>query len=424
VLYPQPVLALLNQSEYLPNQLLHGSIGLLVFLVLSSLRFKQREYWAKYLRVAAFFHLALFFGVLVFKLSSWPPLVNALLTAYPWLERFHPFEPTAHMIEELATMGGYSYLAAIYLRREYPSVMEKRWLHYVLGTAFEVYAICWILSLAIALSAPFPMTGLYTDLNAWSVLYRAFILVPGIVYCALFTYVFIDAAFERSARSAVRLTLLAIGTTSWSLVCAEQLAWAAVHALANDGLRDLLALPHVTAESLLYGLWGATWIGAFVISCTSSQAEETMQDYIKYLRIMRYLKSITQHARTLIPDWRSVSEDIRHACSQYDIHSDELQASIALAKVVAHERLYPSRLPELIEMLHSLRSSLAKNLDPNSTEMHTLLNDPYARSLNDAAALLSKHPPSHFASRPRWAQIAIQMLSHHGYLKPGFGDIV
>lgn len=274
-----PTLALLNQSEYLPNQLMHGGIGLLVFAALYLLSRRRRSLWASYLKVAAYFHLALFFGVLIFKISGSEVFEERMLSAFPPLDRFHPFEPAAHMIQELATMGAYSYLAVVYLRREYPNVFERPMLHSVLGTAFHVYGACWVAALAVGLAHPFPMTGLDTELNSWSVLYRGLILLPGVFYCSIFAWVFWEASRQKTvASSARRLKYLGLGALCWALICAEQFAWAVVHAQAPPSLRDTLAAPHVIAEGVLYFFMGATWLAALLVSYRISPAERNIQD--------------------------------------------------------------------------------------------------------------------------------------------------
>ena len=350
-------LALLNQSEYLPNQLLQGCTGLFVFMVLFLLSRRRSSLWAYYIRLVAYFHLALFVGVVVFKLSGTDFVEQWLLSTFPASERFYPFEPAAHMIEEFATMGGFTCLAVVYLCRQYPNVFERPMLSSVLKSALPVYALCWLIALYVGLSHPFPMTGLHTHLNGWSLLYRAVILLPGIFYCSLFTYVFWEAARQRTmARSARRQALLAVGSFFWALACAEQLTWAALHALARPAMSDSWAGAHVACESTLFLLSGLAWLGAALVSYHISPIEQTIQDYMTYLRRMRHLRSELAGLYRLFPHWKFTVDRIDSASSDLGLSDAEHRETIKLIQIVSLPHLRSDYSRSMLHSLEELRA--------------------------------------------------------------------
>lgn len=389
-----PTLALLNQSEFLPNQLMHGAIGLVIFAALFLLSRRRRSLWASYLKVAAYFHIALFFGVLVFKISGAGFFEEAALGAFPFLDRFHPFEPAAHMIQELATMGAYSYLAVVYLRREYPNVFERPMLHFVLGTAFPVYGACWVAALAVGLAHPFPMTGLDTELNSWSVLYRGLILLPGVFYCSIFVWVFWEASGQKAvAPSARRLKYLGLGALCWALVCAEQFAWAIVHAEASPSLREALAAPHVIAEGALYFFMGATWLAALLVSYRISPAERNIQDYMNYLRRMRHLKTELADLYRMMPHWRLTADRLGSASRALGLSDDQREQSLLLVQLASLPYLKRTCDRTMIQALEDLRDRLLERLPPDSDEVAVLSDEPEGRCLGPALLLLDDPPP-------------------------------
>lgn len=404
------MLALLNQSEYLPNQLLHGSIGLLVFAVLFVFSRRRSALWAYWLKVLAYFHLGLFFGVLIFKLSGTGFFEEWMLSVLPASARFYPFEPAAHMVEELATMGGYSYLAVVYLRREYPNVFERPALSSVLKSAFPVYALCWSLALCVGLLHPFPMTGLHTRLDEWSVLYRAAILLPGVFYCSVFTWVFWEAARQKTvARSARRQILLGLGALSWALVCAEQFAWSALHALASPSTRDSWAAWHVASESGLYTLMGATWLGAALVSYRISPIERNIQDYMNYLRRTRHLKSELADLYRLLPQWKLATYRLHSGGGALGLPKAERDEALKLVQLASLPRLKTTYTEPMLRSLYELRASLLEKLPAESSEFAVLSTEPEGRSLGPALLLLDD--PADLSDEPFKVQLAAGVLN-------------
>jgi hypothetical protein len=383
------MVALLNQSEYLPNQLLHGSIGLCVFVVLFVFSRRRTELWAYWLRICAYFHLGLFFGVLIFKISGAGFFETWMLSTLPASKGFHPFEPIAHMIEEFATMGAYSFVAVFYLRREYPNVFERPRLSSILKSAFPVYTLCWFIALYVALAHPFPMTGLHTRINDWSVLYRAVILLPGVFYCSIFTWIFWEAARQRTvARSARRQTLLALGSLSWALVCAEQFAWATLHAFASPGVRDNWAMTHVISESSLYTFMGLTWLGAALVSYQISPIERNIQNYMNYLRRMRHLKSELADLYRQFPQWKLTTDRLVSAGEALGLSDAEQRETLKLIQIASLPRLRSNYTRSMLYSLHELRDSLLEKLPTDSSELAVLHSEPEGKSLGPALLLL------------------------------------
>ena len=411
-------LALLNQSEYLPNQILHGTVGLVVFLSLFFLSFRRPSLWARYIKVAAYFHLALAVGVLVFKLSSLQAVDAYILERVPALKPFYPFEPAAHMVQELATMGAYAYLAVFYLRRNLVNVIERPRVHFVLGTAFHVYTACWLVALLVGLAHPFPMTGLDTDLDGWSVLYRGAILLPGVLYCSIFTFVFWEASLEKSeARSRARLSLLALGSLSWTLICAEQFGWAMIHAWAPASLRDALATPHVVSESALYSLMGASWLAALLVSYRRSATERSMEDHREYQRLMRQLKRELHGLYRLIPNWRLTLDRMHRAGQALGLSPEERAGTQKCVELVAVVRLRDAFSHSRLTTLFWLRRTLLESLPESAAERMDLLSDPVAASVGPALLLTSDPPPTDLSSHGTPVELAAVAAADTGLLQ-------
>lgn len=404
-------IALLNASEYPPNQIVHGGVGVFVFVVLYAFSRARSSLWASYwIRVLAYVHLAFFLGMAVFKLSGTGFAEQWLLSTFPGSQRFYPFEPAAHMIEEFATMGGFSYLAVVYLRREYPNVFERPLLSSVLFAAFPVYILCWLVAFFVGILHPFPMTGLHTELNGWSVLYRMVILLPGIFYCFVFTFVFSEAARQKTtARSARRQTLFAVGSLLWALACTVQLAWAMVHALAAPSTRDLLAFPYVVAESSLFVLMGLAWLAAALVSYRISPIERNIQDYMNYLRRMRHLKGELVFLYRRLPQWKLMTDRLHSAAQQFGLSRTDEQEAIKLVQIASLPRLKPTYTPSMLGSLDGLRSSLLNRLPQDSSEFATLDAEPEGNALGPALLLLDDPPD--VSAEPTKVQLAAGVLN-------------
>jgi hypothetical protein len=403
-------IALLNASEYPPNQVVHGGVGLVVFVVLYVFS-RARSLWASYwIRVLAYVHLAFFLGMAVFKLSGTGFVEQWVLDTLPGSQRFYPFEPAAHMIEELATMGGFSYLAVVYLRREYPNVFERPLLSTVLLSAIPVYTVCWLVALCIGLMHPFPMTGLHTQLNDWSVLYRMVILLPGIFYCFVFTFVFWEAARQRTvARSARRQTLLAIGSLFWALACTVQLAWATLHALAAPSTRDFWASPYVVSESVLFVLMGLAWAAAALVSYRISPIERNIQDYMHYLRRMRHLKGELASLYRRLPQWKLMMDRLQGASRRFGLTGPEEQEALKLIQIASLPHLKTTYTPSMLASLDDLRSSLLQRLPQDSSEFAALDAEPEGNALRPALLLLDD--PADVSAEPTKVQLAAGVLN-------------
>lgn len=307
-------LALLNASEYLPNQLMHGAIGLVVFLVLFLIGSQNKAFWdCTVIRAAACFHLALAVGVLVFKLSSLGPLAQ------------YQLEPLAHMIQELATMGAYSFVA-VYMSDKFINVIRRPRLASILSRAHYIYAVCWLIAFTIAIFHRFPMTGLYTELDPWSVPYRAAILVPGIFFCSIFTLMFLERAIieETDSRMAVTFTLACGGSFVWFLICVEQMSWAVVHALFTPELRDALATPHVVTESLLYSLMGIFWLSTLIVAYGPSRSDQGDWNHWEYQKLAQELGVSLVGIHKLVPKWHTTLDRMRRAAWSLEMSSDDL----------------------------------------------------------------------------------------------------
>lgn len=403
--------ALLNASEYPPNQIVHGSVGLFVFLALFVFGRLRPSVWASYwIRVIAYFHLAFFLGMAFFKLSGTAAVEQWLLSTFPVSSNFYPFEPTAHMIEELATMGGFSYLAVVYLRHRYPNVFERPLLSSVLQSAVPVYTLCWIVALYIGLFHPFPMTGLHTELNHSSVLYRTVILLPGIFYCSIFTFVFWEACRQRTvARSACRQALMAFGTLFWALACTVQLAWAIIHALGSPATRDAWATPYVFSESILFVLFGLTWIAAALVSYRTSPTERNIQDYMNYLRRMRHLKTELANLYHQLPQWNLTKDRLQSAGTAFGLSHSEQQELLKLVQIASLPHLRASYPRSMLHSLHELRNSLLDRLPEDSSEFGVLAAEPEGNALKPALRLLDD--PEDVSSDPPKVQLAAGILN-------------
>lgn len=404
-------LALLNASEYPPNQIVHGGVGLFVFVALYVFTRARSSLWAAHwIRVLAYVHLAFFLGMAVFKLSGTGFVEQWLLTTLPGSRRFYPFEPAAHMIEELATMGGFSYLAVVYLRREYPNVFERPLLSSVLFSTVPVYTLGWLAALCVGLLHPFPMTGLHTELNDWSVLYRMVILLPGIFYCFVFTFVFWEAARQRTvARSARRQTLLALGSLFWALACTVQLAWATLHALAAPATRDFWALPYVVSESGLFILMGLAWLAAALVSYRISPIECNIQDYMNYIRRMRYLKRELASLYRRLPQWKLMTDRLHFASQHFGLSKPDEQEALKLIQIASLPRLKTTYTPSMLGSLEELRYSLLERLPQDSSEFAALDAEPEGNALRPALLLLDD--VTDVSDEPTKVQLAAGVLN-------------
>ena len=404
-------LALLNASEYPPNQIVHGGVGLFVFVALYVITRARPSLWASYwIRVLAYVHLAFFLGMAVFKLSGTGFVEQWLLTAFPASERFYPFEPAAHMIEELATMGGFSYLAVVYLRREYPNVFERPLLSSVLLSTVPVYTLCWLVALSVGLLHPFPMTGLHTQLNDWSVFYRMVILLPGIFYCFVFAFVFWEASRQKTvARSARRQTLLALGSLLWALACTVQLSWATIHALAPPPARDFWAPFYVASESTLFVLMGRAWLAAGLVSYRISPIERNIQDYMNYLRRMRHLKGELASLYRHLPQWKLMTDRLHCAGRHFGLSRPEEQEALKLIQIASLPHLKTSYTHSMLASLEELRASLLQRLPQDSSEFAALDAEPEGNALRPALLLLED--PTDVSDEPTKVQLAAGVLN-------------
>ncbi|MGB3632435.1 MAG: hypothetical protein WA982_00190 [Rubrobacteraceae bacterium] len=381
-------LLLLNQSQSLSGQIVMGTVCFTAFAMLYVLSFKWAHLWKGHIKVAAYLYLAVALGIVVFKLASLPSLSR------------YNLEPAAHMVEEIGCMGAYSYIG-YYLSRKFINVTERPKLALALRRTFHVYVVCWTIAFALALCsvigvlAPFPMTGLYVDLPGWSVLYRAVILVPGIFYCALFTFAFLERALieETDTRLVARLTLLAGACLFWVFICVDELSWAAIQAYAPGELRNSLAGTHASVEGLLYFFNGVFLIAALVMPRRPDRTEKSVRNHKEFQRVSRQLKEELLGLYLIFPEWKRTRGQLHRAAELLELPPDDLPKIEKVIELVALMKLKETFTRERMLGLFEMRQALMADLPEASPERLDLIDDPLIGSLENALSL-TKEPAS------------------------------
>lgn len=376
---------LLNQSQSLTGQIVMGAVCFTAFAMLYVLSFKWSHLWKGHIKVAAYLYLTVAVGIVVFKLASLPSLSR------------YNLEPTAHMVEEIGTMGAYSYIG-YYLSRKFINVTERPKLALILSHTFHVYVICWTIALALGVGcmigvlAPFPMTGLYVDLPGWSVLYRAVILVPGIFYCTIFTFAFLDRAYieETDARLAARLTLLAGACMFWVFICADELGWAAIQAYAPGELRNSLAGTHASVEGLLYFFNGMFLLAALVMPRRPDNTEKSVRSHKEFQKLSRMLKEELAELYRTFPEWKRTRDQLHRAAGSLELPSNDLPKIEKVIELIALMNLKETFPRQKLVRLFELRQSLMADLPEDSPERRDLTDDPLIGSLGAALSLTKK----------------------------------
>ena len=401
-------LALLNASEYLPNQIVHGGVCLTVFLALRVWTLFRPQLWGGYLRIAAYFHLSVALGILVFKLSSLPPLQT-------W-----ELEPVAHMLEEFGPMGAYSW-GAVYLSRAFINVVERPKLNRVLESAPYVFACCWLVAFSIALFNRFPMTGMHTELSPWSFPYRAAILGPGILYCGLFSFVFLERALLENINRlvAVRLTFFSLGSFVFFLICADQLAWAYVHAFASPATRDALAGPQIAVESTLYALMGGSWLTGLAVSYRRSNTQRSMESHKKYLRLRRYLAVELSKLPRRVPRYHTKLFYLNRAAELLYLEDKDLEKAQGILQLV-----YVMNLPyeqtglrrQEVLLLDRLHDSLIHDLSEDVPQKELLREDQLPETFKPALSLTASNSKADLTGKPLWVQLPAAVAADNGVL--------
>lgn len=401
-------LALLNASEYLPNQIVHGAVCLTVFLALRVWTLFRPQLWGGYLRVAAYFHLSVALGILLFKLSSLPPL------------RAWELEPLAHMLEEFGPMGAYSW-GAVYLSRAFINVVERPNLNRVLESAPYVFACCWLVAFSIALFDRFPMTGMHTELSPWSFPYRAAILGPGIFYCGLFSFVFLERALLENINRlvAVRLTFFSIGSFVFFLICADQLAWAYVHAFASPETRDGLAGPQIAIESTLYALMGGSWLTGLAVSYRRSHTQRSIESHKKYLRLRRSLAAELSKLPKRVPRYHTKLFYLNRAAELLYLEEKDLEKAQGILQLV-HVMNLPdqetSPWRQQVLLLDRLHASLIHDLSEDVPQKELLREDQLPKTLKPALSLTASNSKVDLTGKPLWVQLPAAVAADNDIL--------
>lgn len=392
---------LANISQARPAQISLGilSATIAIGIFLFGVRFEYLR--SIYIQRGGYLFLTIAVGVLLFKISGLPRFEHLNL------------EPLAHMVEEIGTMGGFIFLAWFFRRPAFPNVEMRPKLYWVLGTTYWLYPLCWLACVGLGIAAAtgylshFSMTGLHMPLPEWSLIYRAIILVPGIIYPLCFAFAFADSVKLPGTTKTLkwRMYLAAIGATIWSIICAEELVWSAVQVYTSDAVRDALATQYVQTEAALSLTQGTVWLVCLAIPYRPSFASISLTNHRKFLVLLEQLKHQMFQARTKAPyNAHSTTARLTAVADSLGISPSEQRAIDSglgiLTVVFSSDDFDYNDLDELL----ALKDKLQRNPPPSLREQRFLTEDVVTKAVTPAS-LLSQESTYDIRGEPLWVQL-------------------
>lgn len=399
-------MALLNQSQYLPNQLLMGAACLVVFALILALSFQYPVLWKGHSRTGAWLFFTVASGVGLFKLVS----------VIPFLSEYN-LEPLAHMVEEVGCIGAYAYLAW-YQSTRFANVTRRPGLAAFLGNAWRLLLVCWVAAILLAVGAAlgflprFDMTGMHMQLPGWSVLYRSMFLVPGFLLCSLFTWLFIERAMEErlDTRWAIRLILFAGGTFTWVCLTAAGMFWAVIGAFGSLEVWAQWATPQIAVELSLFIFMGLFWGLGLAIPYRSNSADQTKQEFRRLQQLSSKFADLLPQGSQRVCMWHTTLNDLRQATSHLELPPlVELKIQRAISATVLLHR-GDEHLRDEAATLLLLRQKLLNNLPGDSPERHELIQNPNYEALG-AALRFTENPSQEqsLSDQEPWLQVAADL---------------
>lgn len=408
-------LGLLNVSPYLPNQIF---FALSCFAIFAAVRLwtllKPQHPWDGPFRMLALVNL-------------WMALTIALFTVSGLLDPLKRWQPTVHMLEEIGTMGAFSYLAWK-VNDLLPGAATRGWLRVVLKAAPLVFAACWVAAATIGWRHPFPMTGLFVDLPPEAFAYRALLLAPGLFYTGLISVLFFrdyrlaktvgaDPSYVR------RLGYFSLGSLSFFVSCADHTAWAYLQVHGPERLERTLAAPQVVVEALLWMLMGLLWILGILAPYGRGRTDLDLEEHRRFLRRIRALKTdLLVNLPQTVAHRRRTAGYLRAAARALDLAPHNAARGEKVFELVAARSTGATTLGEreLLD-LAELYDSLLHHLPPDSPERRNLTADPLPPALEPAAIAVGHLPdrrPEDLGRAAPWAQLAYLAASDLGLLRP------
>ena len=402
-------------STYLPNQIF---FALTCFATFSAIRLwtwaRAANLWKGPFRAVALVNL-------------WMALTIALFTVSGLVPRLQPWQPTAHMLQEIGTMGAFCYLA-LKVTDLSPTVTSRRTLELVLKAAPLVFGACWTTAAVLGWRHPFPMTGLFADLPEAAFFYRATLLVPGLFYTGLIAAVYrrdlgLAKAVGADPGYVRRMVFFFLGSVVFCVTCADLLAWSCLQVYAPQELLRTLALPQVIAENVLWMLMGLTWMLGIISPYRSGAVDRSMADYKRFLRLLRNLKTeLLLNLPREVPNRRTTTAYVRDAAALLDMPPVEAARGEKVFELVAAHATGATRLSvDEFASLSQLYERLLYTLPEDSPERRNLGEDPLPAALAPASRRpgSSRNPTHGPAALSRWAQLGYLAANDLGLLSPG-----
>ncbi len=408
---------LLNVSPYLPNQLFMALTGLGVFVAIRVWTLRtDKSMWHGPYRAAALSALWVFMTVSVFIFSG----------VYRPLE---PWQTTVHMLEEVAVMGTFIYLA-FDVTRTVPIAVNSRPLKVLLKSSVVTFPIFWLSALALGYTHPFPMTGLLRDLPPEAFAYRALLIVPCLFYAGLMSAVVLRSYLLARTEKADppykrRLGLFVLGHLALFSACVEQLTWAYLQSFAGYQALPLLAPYQVVAENAVFLSIGVFWTLGIITPNEHSATDQALKSHKRFLRGIRGVKTdllvrlpkTAPYRRRTLAYIRCASEDPILCLSP----RDKARAEKVFELVAARSTGATEHDPDSLLGLNDLYNTLMNDLPENSPERGTLASDPLPMALQPAAHALRKYQSGQDKDgavlEPEWVQLGYAAAAELGLLQ-------
>ena len=406
---------LLNVSPYLPSQVFMALTGLCMFVAIRVWTYRRAKYmWDGPYRAAALAALWVFLTVSVFIFSGlYGPL--------------KPWQTTVHMLEEVASMSTFTYLA-FDVTRAVPIAVNSRPLRLLLKSSAATFPVCWLSAFVIGYAHPFPMTGLLHALPPEAFTYRALLIAPCVFYAGLMSAVvlrsYLLAQTERADRPyRRRLRLFVLGHLALFALYVDFLIWAYLQSFASSNALRLLAPWYVVAEIAIFLSIGAFWTLGIVSTNRTSDTDQALKRHKRFLRGIRKVKTeLLVELPRRAPDRRRTLAYIRQASEDPILHlssCDTARAERVFELIAANSTGATTYGPDCLLGLYGLYDALVNDLPRNSPEWGTLTSDPLPVALRPAAHVLREYRAGQDTGathEPRWAQLGYAAAADLGLL--------